>query len=44
MDIQIARDHGEMSRQAAARIARDLRRRPDLRLGLATGATPDTEK
>ncbi len=40
MDIQIARDHGEMSRQAAARIARDLRRRPDLLLGLATGATP----
>src|SRR5258708_39897156 len=40
MDIQIARDHGEMRRQAAARIARDLRRRPDLLLGLATGATP----
>ena len=40
MDIQIARDHGAMSRQAAARIARDVRRRPDLLLGLATGATP----
>jgi len=40
MNIQIARDHGEMSRQAAAHIARDLRRRPDLLLGLATGATP----
>jgi putative deaminase/isomerase len=40
MDIQIARDHGEMSRHAAARIAREVRRRPDLLLGLATGATP----
>jgi galactosamine-6-phosphate isomerase len=38
--IQIARDHEEMSGRAAARIARDLRRKPGLLLGLATGATP----
>ena len=40
MHIQIARDHEEMSVRAAARIARDLRRKPGLLLGLATGATP----
>jgi len=38
--IHIARNHDEMSRQAAARIARAVRRQPGLRLGLATGATP----
>jgi galactosamine-6-phosphate isomerase len=36
----LATDHEQMSRQAAARIARELRRRPGLLLGAATGATP----
>jgi galactosamine-6-phosphate isomerase len=38
--VHIARDHDEMSQKAAARIARELRRKPRLLLGLATGATP----
>ncbi len=38
--IQVASDHEQMSRRAAARIARELRRRPGLLLGAATGATP----
>jgi galactosamine-6-phosphate isomerase len=38
--IQIARDHDEMSRKAAILIARALRQKPGLALGLATGATP----
>jgi galactosamine-6-phosphate isomerase len=38
--IQIARDHDDISRRAAARIAGALRRNPGLLLGLATGATP----
>jgi galactosamine-6-phosphate isomerase len=40
VQIQTARDEDEMSGHAAARIARELRRQPDLLLGLATGATP----
>ena len=36
----MARDHDEMSQKAATLIARALRLRPGLRLGLATGATP----
>ena len=40
MRIQVAKDHEEMSRQAAARIAREVRRRPGLLLGAATGNTP----
>ncbi len=40
MHIQMARDHDEMSQKAAALLARALRRKPGLRLGLATGATP----
>jgi galactosamine-6-phosphate isomerase len=38
--IKIARDHEWMSRQAAARIAREVRRKPGLLLGSATGDTP----
>jgi galactosamine-6-phosphate isomerase len=38
--IHIAPDHDAMSRKAASHLARALRRKPDLRLGLATGATP----
>lgn len=40
MRIKIARDHEEMSRHAAARIVREVRRKPDLLLGSATGDTP----
>ena len=40
MHIQMARDHDEMSQKAVILLARALRRRPGLRLGLATGATP----
>jgi putative deaminase/isomerase len=38
--IQVAKNHEEMSRLAAARIAREVRRRPGLLLGAATGETP----
>ena len=40
MRIQVAKDHEEMSRRAAARIAREVRRKPGLLLGAATGETP----
>lgn len=40
MRIKIANDHDEMSRHAAARIAREVRRKPGLLLGSATGETP----
>ena len=40
MRIQVAKNHEEMSRHAAARIAREVRRTPGLLLGAATGATP----
>src|SRR5258708_27369689 len=40
MRIQVAKDHEEMSRHAAARIAREVRRRPGLLLGAGTGETP----
>ena len=36
----MARDHEDMSQKAAARMARALRGKPGLLLGLATGATP----
>jgi galactosamine-6-phosphate isomerase len=38
--IKIAEDHEEMSRHAAARIVREVRRKPDLLLASATGDTP----
>ncbi len=38
--LQVAKDHEEMSRHAAARIAREVRRKPGLLLGAATGNTP----
>jgi galactosamine-6-phosphate isomerase len=38
--VQVAADHEQMSRRAAARIAAALRRRPALLLGVVTGATP----
>ena len=40
MRIQVAKDHEEMSRLAAARIAAAVRRQPDLLLGVVTGASP----
>ena len=40
MRIQVAKNHEEMSRHAAARIAREVRRTPGLLLGAATGDTP----
>ena len=40
MHIEMARDHDEMSQKAASHLARALRRKPGLLLGLATGATP----
>ena len=40
MRIQVAKDHEEMSRLAAARIAAAIRRKPDLLLGVVTGASP----
>jgi galactosamine-6-phosphate isomerase len=36
----MTRDHDEMSQKAASHLARALRRKPGLLLGLATGATP----
>jgi len=38
--IQVARDHEQMSRRAAARIAAAVRRNPTLLLGVVTGASP----
>jgi galactosamine-6-phosphate isomerase len=38
--IQVAKDHEQMSRRAAARIAAAIRRKPALLLGVVTGATP----
>jgi galactosamine-6-phosphate isomerase len=38
--IQVAKDHEQMSRRAAARIAAAIRRKPDLLLGVVTGASP----
>jgi galactosamine-6-phosphate isomerase len=38
--ISVAKDHEEMSRRAAARIAREVRRKPGLLLGAATGDSP----
>jgi galactosamine-6-phosphate isomerase len=38
--IEIATSHEQMSRRAAARIARELRRRPGLLMGVVTGASP----
>ena len=40
MRIQVARDHEQVSRRAAARIAAAIRRKPGLLLGVVTGATP----
>lgn len=40
MRIQVARDHEQMSRDAAARIAAAIRRKPGLLLGVVTGASP----
>jgi glucosamine-6-phosphate deaminase len=40
MEVIIAKDYGGMSRIAAHFIAGEIRRKPDLVLGLATGATP----
>src|SRR5713226_8953199 len=38
--IQVARDHEQMSRVAAARITAAIRRKPGLLLGVVTGASP----
>jgi putative deaminase/isomerase len=38
--VLVAANHERMSRRAAARIARDARRDPDLLLGAVTGETP----
>jgi galactosamine-6-phosphate isomerase len=38
--IQVATSYEQMSRQAAARIAREVRRKPGLLLGAVTGASP----
>jgi galactosamine-6-phosphate isomerase len=38
--INVARDHEQMSRRAAARIAAAIRRKPAVLLGTVTGATP----
>jgi len=38
--VQVAADHEQMSRRAAARIAAAIRRKPALLLGVVTGATP----
>jgi galactosamine-6-phosphate isomerase len=38
--IDVARDHEQMSRHAAARIATAIRRQPALLLGTVTGASP----
>ena len=40
MHVQVAADHEQMSRRAAARIAAAIRRKPALLLGVVTGATP----
>lgn len=40
MRVQVASDHEQMSRRAAARIAAAIRRKPALLLGVVTGATP----
>ncbi len=40
MRIQVAKDHEQMSRDAAARIAAAIRRKPGLLLGVVTGASP----
>ena len=40
MRINVATDHEQMSRRAAARIAAAIRRQPDLLLGVVTGASP----
>jgi galactosamine-6-phosphate isomerase len=38
--VQVAADHEQMSRRAAARIAAAVRRKPALLIGVVTGATP----
>jgi galactosamine-6-phosphate isomerase len=38
--IQVAKDHEQMSRRAAARIGAAVRRKPGLLLGVVTGASP----
>src|SRR5438093_7721969 len=38
--VQVAADHEQMSRRAAARIMAAIRRKPALLLGVVTGATP----
>src|SRR5215471_17119730 len=40
MDVRIVRDYETLSRNAAQTIAGELRRKPDLVLGLAAGNTP----
>lgn len=40
MEVIVARDYESMSRTAAGLIAKEIRRKPDLVLGLATGGTP----
>ncbi len=40
MRVQVAKDHEQMSRRAAARIASAIRRKPALLLGVVTGASP----
>jgi galactosamine-6-phosphate isomerase len=38
--IEVTKDHEQMSRRAAARIAAAIRRKPGLLLGVVTGASP----
>jgi len=38
--VQVAKDHEQMSRRAAARITAAIRRQPGLLLGVVTGASP----
>ncbi|MFO7152484.1 MAG: glucosamine-6-phosphate deaminase [Bacillota bacterium] len=40
MEIIIARDYDEMSKKAAQIIAEEIKKKPELVLGLATGGTP----
>jgi glucosamine-6-phosphate deaminase len=40
MEVIIAKDYDGMSRIAAHHIAREIRKKQDLVLGLATGGTP----
>ena len=40
MDLIIAKDYSDLSRRASRIIASEIKKKPDLVLGLATGSTP----